>query len=440
MAKGDKTHTDIIIFSVGNLNVGDNAILMSWLYYYRNLYGEKCRITIYGAEVSYLSELTCDLPYKVIVSNVLHRYIWESYSSLDYEKVETAVSELIDQVEAISDRFDYAVNALNRSFRHTDFIHIVGGGIINNKWKDVHFMIMAAVGLAEKYGKKIFMTGQTIGSLDEDDKVRLRPVFQKVDLIDLRDHSCEQYLKSCGCNVQVTMDDVLIHTLPCDQSQIAIELGHLIETPHINLCFQEWALKEEDRKRYEIVKKETAAFLEWYCSRHNDVQINIMEFMPLDQDMKCGREIVGYLNDEIRNRCRYVCLANTNFLWGGVLEIIKTARFNIGTRYHMALFSLENNVSTLSIVLDDYYGVKLGQIHKLFDSDGCIELNADADEKIEKWMKRRSETEETKTKSPDSMKNQKLENINEIINVCSVQKVNLKNRICQLIQFFLAKK
>ncbi len=386
MKRDHKPIKDIIILSAGNLNVGDHAILCSWLHFYRKLFGAHARITILGAEASYIAEQTCDLPCKVLVSNILHRYVWEHYEEKNHARVQNAVADLVETDRMILDRFDYAVSSLHQFFVRTDVVHIVGGGIINNKWKDVHYIIKAAVDLAKKYNKKVFMTGQTIGPLDELDQIRLRPVFEKVDLVDLRDCCCEKYLQTCGCPVNRSMDDVLLDLLPAKAIQKEDDLAPYIERPHINLCIQEWALDTENEKLYANAKKEIADFICWYCINHPQVHVNVVEFMPLDHDLRCGREVVDLMDGKIRNRCHYLCMANIRFLWGGALAVIQSAVLNIGTRYHLALFSMKKKIPTVSIVLDAYYEVKLRGIHDLFGSTGCLSFGQCTCSYLKQWM------------------------------------------------------
>ncbi len=96
MKRDHKPIKDIIILSAGNLNVGDHAILCSWLHFYRKLFGAHARITILGAEASYIAEQTCDLPCKVLVSNILHRYVWEHYEEKNHARVQNAVADLVE--------------------------------------------------------------------------------------------------------------------------------------------------------------------------------------------------------------------------------------------------------------------------------------------------------------------------------------------------------
>ena len=42
------------------------------------------------------------------------------------------------------------------------------------------------------------------------------------------------------------------------------------------------------------------------------------------------------------------------------------AEFNIGSRFHQAVFSLSSQVPVLSVHYDEYYQNKLESIHKIF--------------------------------------------------------------------------
>ena len=49
-----------------------------------------------------------------------------------------------------------------------------------------------------------------------------------------------------------------------------------------------------------------------------------------------------------------------------IIGILETAKLNIGTRFHMALFSLAADIPTVAFCLDEYYSRKFQGLEDLF--------------------------------------------------------------------------
>ena len=374
----------IILLCPGNLNVGDNAILFTWLEFFEKTYGRNCEITILGTEVSYISQFVRKFSYKIFVSDMLHRYVWKFYNTEIREEALALQSLSLENTDV--SLYEPAIFFLNQIFAEADLLHMVGGGIINNKWKDCHWIWGVAVKLAKKYSAKIVATGQTIGPLDIEDEEFLKEIYENVDYTDLRDSSYIQYLKKYSSKLTVTVDDVLIGALQkSENGQREVLLKTYISRPHVNMCVQQWNMPEDKQELYKKVRKEIAKFVEWYGESNKNIEINFLEFSPTDGDMIYAREIYDMLSDQIKRRVNFISCAN--FYPGDVKCLINSALLNIGTRFHMALFSMEKfNVPTISIALDDYYEIKLGNIHYLFGSMGYFKLDEITFEILKDWI------------------------------------------------------
>ena len=359
---------NIILLSPGNLNVGDNAILFTWLELFEKEYGKNCTVTVLGTETSYITQFVDRFSYKISVSDMLHRYIWKYYKNEKIDK--KAFKDMLEPEKRDMAVFEPAIVYLNCIFEQADILHIVGGGLINNKWRDIHYIFLLAGELAKKYKTKVILTGQTVGPLEDEDEKRMEKLYQLADYIDLRDDSWLSYLKKCNSQITVTADDVFLNTLKVENTDA--QLKKLIDNPHINVCLQQWNLSEEDSEKYEKIREEVRKIVEWYSDRER-LDVNILEFSHNDGDMFYGKELFEKLPEHIKKKTHMNSCGN--YYPGEVMQLIQTGRMNIGTRFHMALFSLQNSdCITISVAIDEYYRIKLENLHNLFHSSGYYDM------------------------------------------------------------------
>lgn len=351
----------IILVCPGNLNFGDNAILFTWLEFFDSILCREDEVTILGCETAYIETFLNRFHYRIYCTSLLHHYIWKHCQS------ETSMKECLEvilQDKDCYDAFEPMPNLIPQIFRNSDYIHILGGGILNSMWVDIQYQVKLVVTLAKKYGKKVVMTGQTIGPLDDKGKENLRDVFQNVDLCDLRDTSCVEYLKALNNSTISTVDDVFIHLAAkkrIEQNDSAF-ITQMAEQEHINICIQKWGSIHE--AVYQTQLEKIAFFLNQYLSQHQDCRLYLLEFMPLDDDLKMADLLLSFLGEGYRTRTAK--LSMPNFYPFDASRILETANLNIGSRFHMALFSLAANIPTVSFCLDEYYNRKFQGLEDLF--------------------------------------------------------------------------
>ena len=357
----------IVLLCPGNLNFGDNAILHTWLKVFASVLSQRDEVVILGAEPGYVMQFVHEYPFRITITDALHRYVWNHAACTD--NAEALLDSLLDCEHFSGDRFEPAITTLNQLFTRASFLHVLGGGVLNYKWKDQHIIFAAAVRLADKYRKEIVLTGQTIGPLCPEDEVWLRPWFSKASLIDLRDECSLSYLKTCCENTIVTVDDTFLLDLLKDRREYRVrtECEPISDGPHINVCVHGWNIAEESyTKAIEVL----AAFLQGYWESHTDTRLFLCEFSPTDRDVEYAHRLQECLKGEAKENCVVLSLGNYSTEFG--VRLIQSAVMNIGTRFHMAVFSLLAGRTTISLILDDYYQVKLNGIHSLFSSSACF--------------------------------------------------------------------
>lgn len=358
---GGKELKHIILFCPGNLNFGDNAILFTWLEFFDSFLCRDDEVTILGCETSYIESLLNRFHYRIFCTSLLHHYVWKHGAT---ETTMATCSENVLRGKDSFDEFEPMSSFLPDIFRKSDYVHILGGGILNSMWVDIQYQVKLVVSLAKKYGKKVVLTGQTIGPLDSKGEENLCGVFQDVDLCDLRDTSCVEYLKGLNNSTISTVDDVFIHLAARKgrPKNVPESICQMAKQKHINVCIQKWGSVQE--AVYHKQLKELAAFLRGYLSQYQECKLYLLEFMPLDADSEMADLLLSILGEEYKTKTMKLSLPN--FYPFDASRILETAELNIGTRFHMALFSLAANVPTVSFYLDEYYNRKFRGLEDLF--------------------------------------------------------------------------
>jgi len=356
----------VILFCPGNLNFGDNAILFTWLELFDHLLNKNDEVIILGCETGYIETFLTKFQYRIYCTDLLHQYIWRNSTT------ETPLNDCIANAgrdDLLPDVFMPMPHLLRGFFCTAEYVHILGGGILNSMWEDVQYQVKLVAFLCRKYNKKLVFTGQTIGPLDEKGERNLRDVFQYAAMCDLRDESCFSYVKSCNDSVRVSVDDVFVHLLlekkkrKGKRHEFPPYIAALSGQEHINVCIQKW--NSIDEKIYQVQLQKLGEYLNGYLSEHPNCMLYMLEFMPLDHDLEMADQLSSFLDGDLCSRI--IKLSFPNFYPFDVVEILKTATLNMGTRFHMALFSMAAYVPTVSFSLDDYYVRKFRGLEELFE-------------------------------------------------------------------------
>lgn len=104
---------------------------------------------------------------------------------------------------------DYTLlSDLETLFREADMFIMSGGGYFNN-WKESLQSRVAELTLAQKYGLKNYIIGQTLDDYQPQYKEELRSLFQNVSAISVRDEKSKNVLSQLGIESHIAPDLVL---------------------------------------------------------------------------------------------------------------------------------------------------------------------------------------------------------------------------------------
>ena len=355
-----------IMGSIANPNVGDEAILLATLRNIEKIASKNDEVYILTKDCSYTTLLCKQFKFQIISIDILHRYVWRFPFTV--EALSKACDEMVNSSPSLEE-YSFELRSIHDIFKSIDVLHIIGGGYINSYWLDILYEVKICVNLAHKYKKRIVFTGQTIGPIKNDNSQVLMDMFNKAHVIDMRDDNLYGFINTSKAKKkQVTLDDAILFDNKSTYKNDILE--GINNKEYINICIQDW-------KNYtEIISKkletEIADYLNYLLERKN-IAINFLEFNHFDHDMDMAKKILENIKEENQGRCKIINLSQ--FSPELTQYILSHAMFNMGTRFHMAVFSLYASVPILSIYTDEYYKIKIKGIHDLFNSMSYVEIN-----------------------------------------------------------------
>ena len=355
-----------LIGAIANPNIGDEAILEANLQKIKKMYGDNCKVYVFTKDSSYTAMYN-SLTTSIVPVDYLHRIT--KACQYNIENLEKELSQILKFSDSDGpDNFLYKI--LHDIFKEIDILHIIGGGYLNSLWPDMLYEILIATQLAQKYEKKSILTGISIYPLKKEHHHIFQRICNAAEFIDFRDDSYTElsFIHKNDLKYTKTLDDAIYlesnYPKPFDSNYACV-------------LFHSWKNCLEliiDKITCEIIP-----FLE------NIIQAKIVNNFYILGFSKGDLDIWEKVNipNSIKNHVYFKDLTYTNCI--EAKYILSNAKFNIGSRFHLAVFSLSSKVPVLSVYYDNYYLNKLKSIHKLFNSTTIISLDDITEEKLEKF-------------------------------------------------------
>ncbi len=356
-----------IMGSIANPNVGDEAIALATLKNIEKIASKNDEVYILTKDCSYSIMLCKQFKFKVLPIDLLHKYVWQFPFTV--EALSKACDDLVNSLPSL-EKHCFDLRSLHDIFSSIDVLHVIGGGYINSNCLDILYEVIMAVNLAHKYNKRIIFTGQTIGPIRENKHHQLIvTMLDKAHVLDMRDENLFDLIRASKAKKkQVTLDDAIL--FKGKNNCNVDELNKLINQEYINVCMQDWNGYTDIITQK--IETEVSNYLNDILER-KDVLINFLEFNPFDHDMDMAKKIIENIKKEYYERCKIINMSQ--FSPELTQYMLSHAVFNLGTRFHMAVFSLCANIPIYSIYTDDYYKIKIKGIHELFASKSYFSIN-----------------------------------------------------------------
>lgn len=335
-----------IIGAIGNPNVGDEAILAMNIEKIRKMYGDNCIIYVFSKDAAYTSLYSAEDD-NIIATDYLHKFTLSC--KYDTSIMEQKSDEFLNYPEHHTYNMEY--EAIHQIFRSIDILHIIGGGYLNSIWPDMLYEVLFATRIAKKYNKKYFATGISVNPMNEPYISALQEIIDGAEFADFRDNSYLNIGLDRITNCLTTVDDMVELKTEKHQS------GYLEK--YATMLFHEW------NNRDEIAEKVNSCIIPFmnYCLKRGLIdKFYILAFSEGDFEVW---EKLNILN-QFQGKVQFENCINQPVAFAK--NIIANAAFNVGSRFHQAVFSLSAQVPVLSVWYDEYYQNKLASIHDLFDS------------------------------------------------------------------------
>lgn len=345
----------LLIGSIGNPNVGDEAILESNLELINNIYDGNVQFYIMTKNSAYTSLLFKDTSYKIVCCDFLHRL--SVLNNYDRKKIENEIRNIIKYDGEL--KYNYYYSEINTIVKNVDCIHIIGGGYFSSRWKDIILEIWCIVKLAQKYQKQYILTGISVDLYDNFGRILFKEICKNAEFVDFRDKRQYQLYNSINANTIGTTDD----TLGLNSADIHIKKGK-----YINVLFHEWNNKVLLEWKFghvflpvaiELLKNKTINYINVLSFSIGDISSIELYKNKIPEELLDKFKIVHC--EELRPAI--------------VKRIVGSAYFNIGTRFHQAFFSLSEGVPVYSIFHEKYYKEKIECAHRSFQSNSYCSLD-----------------------------------------------------------------
>ena len=340
--------------SIANPNVGDEAIVEANLQRIRKMYGNNCKVYIFTKDASYTSLYTNSVG-NIVPVDYLHKFTKQC--GYDVNIMKDKMEELITFSEEMQNpNIEYI--SLHNLMKEIDVLHIIGGGYLNSIWPDILYEVLILTRLAKKYNKKYCLTGISISPLKREYIEEVKEIFNGAEIVDFRDHSCMQYDIEKMDNGITTVDDAVYMDDYYNDSNYE---------NYATVVFHYWKNRTDDIRI--LIKNQVIPLIKRCLQEKRVEYFYILYFAIEDKNLWNSMQISW---DKFENKIKYINAFSENCVYAK--HLVGNAKFNIGSRYHQAVFSLSSKVPVLSIYYDTYYENKLKSIHEQFHSTEVFSL------------------------------------------------------------------
>ena len=333
--------------AIANPNVGDEAILNANLQMIYRMYGNNCKVYIFSKNASFSAQYSTYRDMQIICVDYLHKISENTF--FDIEKIKDYEDKILKYPEKSSASLadELLIASLHEIFMEIDILHIIGGGYLNSLWPDIVYEAEIAVKLARLYGKKYIVTGISTYPVDEKVYPVIKEILDGSELVDYRDQTFPRVK-----NAQVTIDDATFLEDIYDDKK---------NTKYANILFHLW--KSYEDLSLDKIKSVIIPFIKECIEKEIVDYVNFLAFS--EEDAEFWKKIDLSIFKEYE-KIHFLRLWTRNSSY--CKHVVSNAEFNIGSRFHLAVFSLSSCVPVLSVYYDDYYKNKNGSLHNVYGS------------------------------------------------------------------------
>lgn len=401
-----------LLGATANPNIGDEAILSANIQMIRKMYGSNCKIYVFTKDATYTGLYNSENS-QIIAVDYLHKItVMNNYN---VQNMQEHQKELLDYDAHSNLEVNFLYEALHNIFREIDILHIIGGGYLNSIWPDMLFETLTSAKLAQKYDKKYILTGISTYPMDNKYTPLLQELCEGAEHVDFRDGSFQDFQFMRGQKYNMTIDDAIFL-----EDYYPIANGEKYAT----ILFHDWS--GNTGNIIEKIDSEIIPFMQ-KCIENKCVDyFYVLGFAQGDLELWNKIEIPQSLIANIKFKN---CINESSVM---AKHIISNAIFSIGSRFHLAVFSLSATVPVLSVYYDNYYKNKIESIHETFSSESIISLDTLSFEVLSSFSENlTSLSKQLKDRLPQVYEKylKKIKDISDAYGINNVDKVNLYSKI-----------
>lgn len=374
-----------LIGAIANPNIGDESILWANLQMIEKMYGKNCKVYVFTKDSSYTALHSLKAGLHIIPVDYLHRITIQN--NYDIDSIKKEFDTLLNFNTESEENFLY--KSIIRIFEDIDILHIIGGGYLNSLWPDMMYEVVVAAKLATKYLKKYILTGISVFPLQEKELVLFNELCSNALFVDFRDDALDFSNMKNVENMQITADDALL---------LEDIYPNTPEVRYANVLFHEW------KDTVSLLKERLSDIILpiIYYSLDSKVidTVNILGFS--ENDISLWEDLKPFISENYINKIHFSNMILEQTLW--VKHTISNAVFNVGSRFHMAVFSLSSNTPVFSVCFDDYYQNKISSVHKLYESLEYAYLTDVTQEKLIDFITRLPDIKKSLSQQKDKVK------------------------------------
>lgn len=402
-----------LIGAIANPNIGDESILWANLQMIEKMYGKNCKVYVFTKDSSYTALHSLKAGLHIIPVDYLHRITIQN--NYDIDSIKKEFDTLLNYNTESEENFLY--KSIIRIFEDIDILHIIGGGYLNSLWPDMMYEVMVAAKLATKYLKKYILTGISVFPLQEKELVLFNELCSNALFVDFRDDALDFSNMKNVENMQITADDALL---------LEDIYPNTPEVRYANVLFHEW------KDTVNLLKERLSDIILpiIYYSLDSKVidTVNILGFS--ENDISLWEDLKPFISENYINKIHFSNMILEQTLW--VKHTISNAVFNVGSRFHMAVFSLSSNTPVFSVCFDDYYQNKISSVHKLYESLEYAYLTDVTQEKLIDFITRLPDIKKSLSQQKDKVEkliNQKYYKLAEAYGINKVDISHLYKKL-----------
>lgn len=231
----------------------------------------------------------------------------------------------------------------------------------------------------------------------------LQEIINGSEFMDFRDDSYTKYSLQCTEKCCVTLDDAV---------SLSDYYGSCYsEKKYATLLFHNWHNIDQVEK---VLQAFIVPFMERCIERGIVQRYFILGFSQDDFAVWNNIEFSPVLLEAVS----YENCVNRNSIFAK--HIVAGAEFNIGSRFHQAVFSLSSQVPVLSVYYDEYYQNKLESIHKIFNSQEIYSLENLNEDCLDRFVDTVNDTRLKIANAGDFVNEMQMKKDEKIISVYAV--------------------